>query len=314
VKSAFYRAQAAAQLADVRRTVVRATDASYDASRRLHEAGNITDLELARERALHEQSKLDLARAEADALDAREELNARMGLWGPDTGWTLAPMLPDLPPDDPPAQGLESLAVSQRLDLAAARRQVEVAAGGLGITQSTALFSDANVFAHLERDSDGTQTLGPGIELPLPLFNQGQPAVAAAQARLRQSWGRYTALAVAVRAEVRRARNRMIAARARAEYYRRIVLPLRHQIVEQSQLQYNAMLTGVFELLQSRRDEIEAGREYVEALGDYWVARSELERAVGGRLAAGGAATQPTTRPSGASGEDDHQQHEDHGE
>jgi cobalt-zinc-cadmium efflux system outer membrane protein len=63
---------------------------------------------------------------------------------------------------------------------------------------------------------------------------------------------------------------------------------LRHQIVEQNQLQLNAMRIGIFELLQSKQAEIDAGREYVEALKGYWIARAELERAVGGRLPATG--------------------------
>ena len=156
---------------------------------------------------------------------------------------------------------------------------------------------DANLFAHLERDADGTRTLGPGVEVPLPIFNQGQPALASAQARLRQSQRRYAALAVEVRAEVRRARSRMAAARDRAEYYRRVIVPIRRQIVEQTQLQYNAMLVGIFQLLQAKRDEIDAGREYVEALTDYWVARSELARAVGGRLTLRASSTQATAEP-----------------
>ena len=52
------------------------------------------------------------------------------------------------------------------------------------------------------------------------------------------------------------------------------------------QLQYNGMFVGVFQLLQARRDQIDAAREYIEALRDYWTARANLERAVGGRLPA----------------------------
>ena len=33
-----------------------------------------------------------------------------------------------------------------------------------------------------------------------------------------------------------------------------------------------------------KRDEIAAGQEYIAALRDYWTARAELERALGGRL------------------------------
>jgi cobalt-zinc-cadmium efflux system outer membrane protein len=83
-----------------------------------------------------------------------------------------------------------------------------------------------------------------------------------------------------------------------ANYYRQVVIPLRHQIVEQNQLQFNAMQIGVFELLQSKQAEIDAGREYVEALKDYWMARAELERAVGGAFDNVAPTTQPTDSTS----------------
>ena len=44
------------------------------------------------------------------------------------------------------------------------------------------------------------------------------------------------------------------------------------------------MQLGTYQLLETRSDQLEAHREYVEALRDYWVARGELELAVGGRL------------------------------
>jgi cobalt-zinc-cadmium efflux system outer membrane protein len=230
----------------------------------------------------------------------------------------MAARLPGLPDVEVDPAGLESLAVAQRTDLGSARAEVEAAAHRLGLTRATALFPEGSLTLHNEHEPEGTNTIGPGIEVPIPLWNQGQPAIAASQARLRQSQRRYAALAVAVRTEVRRARNRVFAARDRAQYFGRVVVPLQHQIVQQTQLEYNAMLVGIFNLLQAKRDEIEAGREYVEAIKDYWVARAELERAVGGRLTAAAATTQPatplpeaTTRPAAAS--EGHQQHQHQG-
>lgn len=314
VKIAFYRAQGAQQLLEVRRSISAATEASFEAARRLHHAGNITDLDLAEERAMFEQSKIDLTRAEAEATDAREALSALMGAAAMRTKWTMARRLPELVSDggQPASQDLESLAVAQRADLAAARQDVERAAQSLGITKSTALISAANVFAHVEGDAEGPVTAGPGIEVPIPIFNQGQPAIAAQQARLRQSRRKLGAMDVQVRGEVRRARISLDAARTRAEQYAKVIVPLRHQIVEEKQLQYNAMLIGVFQLLAAKRDEIDAGREYVESLRDYWIAQAELERAVGGRLSASKTtAAIPTTAPA-TSQESQHEQGHQH--
>ena len=312
VKTAFYRGKRE-QLVELRRQVNAATAASLEASYGLHEAGNITDLSYANECAMYEGSKVDLAQAEAVALDTREELNVLMGVWGPDTQWKLANRLPALPPNEISPGGLESLAISQRADLGAARQQVELAAQGIGMKRFAA-FSDINVGAHIEKDAGGELTSGPAIDFPLPLFNQGQPALAAAQAMFRQSRARYAALAVEIRGEIRRKRNTLIATRQRAEYLAAVLVPLQHQIVHQSQLQFNAMSIGVFQLLEAKRAEIEAGRDYVQALQDYWVARAELEQAVGGKLPPGILSKQPVPPDSTVPSAEPSQSHHPHGE
>jgi len=76
----------------------------------------------------------------------------------------------------------------------------------------------------------------------------------------------------------------MLNARAIIDYSRSTVLPLRHRVVEESQLQYNAMLISLFDLLRAKQEEVNAARQSVEAQRDYWVAHSNLEKAVGGSL------------------------------
>jgi cobalt-zinc-cadmium efflux system outer membrane protein len=50
------------------------------------------------------------------------------------------------------------------------------------------------------------------------------------------------------------------------------------------QLHYNAMLEDVYELIEAAETNVEAGKEYVEALAEFWIARAELADLVGGRL------------------------------
>jgi len=44
------------------------------------------------------------------------------------------------------------------------------------------------------------------------------------------------------------------------------------------------MLKSPYDLLLAKQNEILAERGYIGALRDYWIARADLERAVGGRL------------------------------
>ncbi|HEY0465664.1 MAG TPA: hypothetical protein VGC79_15730, partial [Polyangiaceae bacterium] len=53
---------------------------------------------------------------------------------------------------------------------------------------------------------------------------------------------------------------------------------------EQSELEYNAMQIGLYELLATKKAEIETFRAYLTTVRDYWIAHAELERALGGRV------------------------------
>ena len=55
------------------------------------------------------------------------------------------------------------------------------------------------------------------------------------------------------------------------------------------------------QLLIARRDQIEAGRSYVEALREYWVAKADLEQLLAGRVPEG-ATTGPSIAPTSSSG------------
>ena len=84
------------------------------------------------------------------------------------------------------------------------------------------------------------------------------------------------------------------------------MLPLRNEIVEQTQLQYNAMQLGPFQLLIAKQQQIDAGAAYIRALRDYWLARTELDQLLNGRMPAVQAAISlepsSTSSPAGGGG------------
>jgi cobalt-zinc-cadmium efflux system outer membrane protein len=165
-----------------------------------------------------------------------------------------------------------------------------------------ARWTGGTVQAELEVDplKSGHVALGPGGSIGLPLFDQGQAAVARARALLRQSQRRLDALAIEVRSEVRVAGARVALARQVVDRYRKTLIPLRERIVALSQQQYDAMLLGVYQLIVAKQNEVSAYREYIEAVRDYWIARSDLERAVGGRIGAPPAPSPAQPQPAPA--------------
>lgn len=284
-RAAVYCLQAATQLLEVRRTVLAAEEASYEFMRRLRDAGNVAELDVSSEQATYEQAKLDVASAEAAALEAREAVNRLLGLWGPDTQWSIEGRLPELPETEVAFEQVEGRAVGRSLDLAEARGQLQSAADRLGLSRAFGALPELELGASAERDAGGGWGVGPAVAVPVPLFDQGQARTAAARAELRRRADRYYALAVEVRSAARSSRDRLRAARQRAAQLRDVILPLRQRVVEQTQLRFNAMQVSAFELLSAKQQQVEAGAAYVEALRDYWLARADLEQVLNGRLA-----------------------------
>src|SRR6266699_3792175 len=90
VRGAFYEHQGDQQLVDLRKTVAEGTERSAETALKMHEAGNLRDLDLATEEATHPGAKIDLAKAQANAVQSREKLNKLMGAFGAQTNWTVA--------------------------------------------------------------------------------------------------------------------------------------------------------------------------------------------------------------------------------
>jgi cobalt-zinc-cadmium efflux system outer membrane protein len=284
VREAFYAAQAAEQQLALRRTVAEAAALGADLARRRHAAGSATDLDLATEAALHEDARLAVAEAEVEALEHREALTVRLGLFGAETAFTMGERLPALPERDRELAGLESISVERRLDLAAARQEIAAAGHEAAFARFYGLVPGGGLGAEAEREVEGGWSVGPAFELELPLFDQRQAEVAAARAKERREAEAFAALAVAIRSEVRVAHARLATARARVRHYERTVLPLRATILDETLREHNAMQVGVAALLLAKTGQVEAGSRYVTALADYWSARVALDRAVGAEL------------------------------
>ena len=281
VRLDFYELQAAQQVLARQSTITEAARVSAEISARQHVAGNISDLDLENEQAVYEQAKVDLARSQLGALNARERLVMDLGLTKNDSHWIVQTEFAAIPQTEVPIEDLENTALSRRADIAVARAQLEAARRMLPIARASA-FGDLAVGIHRDREADGAKTTGPGLTVPIPIFNRGAAARSRADATLRQSQQRLEALLTSARSEVRTAHERLIEARSRAAYLRDVVVPRRQRIVSLTQLEYNSMHRGVFELIQTRQNLARAERELVMAQRDYWVARTEMDRALDG--------------------------------
>ncbi len=284
VKAAFYslqgKQQLAARVAEINRTNI----AALELYLQQHDAGNISDLELANQQATHSQARLEGAELAAEIRSERERLNRLMGLSGSATQWKAAERLPEIPTQSLPVDRLETLAIGQRRDLAASKAEITGLVQNLGLTKTYRFVPEVELGVSTEQEPDGTRVTGPGVRLELPVFNQGQARIQKLRAQLRQAERRMEAEAIEIRAEVRETRDRMLAKQDLARFYREELIPGRKRVLDLTLTHSNAMLKGPYDLLLAKQNELEAERGYIEALRDYWIARAELDRAVGGSL------------------------------
>lgn len=293
-QTAFYRHQADEQMLEMRRQVAQSAAAAFVLSKRMREAGNITALDLASERAFAEEARLDVRSAEVAVRQSRERLNALMGFWGEEAGtWrTASERLPDPSSEPLDTERIESRAIERSLDLGAAAELVVAAGEALGLDRVSALFPELVVGGKGERDAPDYEP-GPTFTLPIPLFDRGQARIARAKAELARARELHQALAVQIRATARATRDRLAGDRDRALHYRDVMLPVRKQVVRETELQYNAMQIGPLDLLRAKEQQIETAARYVEALRDYWMARADLGLVLAGRLPPGERAPAP---------------------
>jgi len=284
-KAAFYTVQARQRLLNRLQAIVEVNEAGVDLSLRQHKVGNITDLELANQSAAFQQAKLEWGKTQAQLRADRERLNRLLGLWGKNTPWKVGDELPLIPENEIELANLESLAITQRLDLAAARQQLALAYRALSLGNKTRyLPASIKLGVDTERETDRQRVTGPTLAFEVPIFDRGQAAIPRLQSQYRRAQWQTEALATDIRSEVRQARDAMTAARDLTDFYAKIYLPQRIRIVNETLLQYNAMQKGTLDLITAKERELSAEREYTEAWRDYWIARAELEKAVGGRL------------------------------
>ncbi|MCB2141348.1 TolC family protein [bacterium] len=301
-RRAWYEAVAAEQFLELWQSVLLAAESSYEMSFRLREAGNISEWALVSERALYEETKLNVSEAETAVVAARERLTRLMGLWGHATDWRTPRRLPEIPNEKIGLDNIERRAVERSLDLAMLWQAIEVAAGRRGIASVTSWLPELELGIWGEQEKEMGETnwiTGPVFSFPVPIFDQGQAERTIADMAVRRWWDLYTQRGVDVRSAARLLGHRLLATRQRAVYNRDVLVPVQVAATHHAQLHYNAMFIGVFDLLNSKRSEIDAGRRYVTAHRDYWLARADLEQLLMGRMVQG-AMSAPANGAGGA--------------
>ncbi len=282
-RKAFYQAVAAEQTASYRHDAREAAQAGAELARRMHQAGNWSALDQAREQGFLAEAQLNVLRAEAARSSARERLIRLLGLGPAQPMPALPARLPDLPAQPQERPDIEQQALQSRLDLQAVKAQLEASAASLGLNKVTRFVNVLELDLKHNSASDAPRQTGVEFGFEIPLFDWGEARVARAEAQYLQDAHRAAQIAIEARSEVREAYLGYRTAHELARHYRDELLPLARRVSEENLLRYNGMVIGVFELLADARAQIATVSASIEALRDFWIASADLDIALVGR-------------------------------
>ncbi|MBO9517482.1 MAG: TolC family protein [Porphyrobacter sp.] len=219
----------------------------YDRSRELARIANVL-VEAGREpplRALRAQSELaeaeaELKAAQATALAARFALGA---LWSDQSAPTPTNAFPKLRPP------YELLSSYEGLDLKLASAERQAAEAGVARERSLGA-PDLAVSAGVRRfHASNDQALVVGVAVPLPLWNQNQGNISAAQARVRSASAREAVAAADYSQTVSEARAEYLAAEAKADTLEAESLPQAEEALRLAEIGYREGKLELIELL-----------------------------------------------------------------
>ena len=281
-RRAFFEAVAAQQTAGFMEQVAASAEASAELARRMARVGNWSKLDQAREQVFHAETLARQARTQQDAIAAREQLTRLLGLAGGQPAFALPDRLPDLPKQARVLPDAETQALSQRLDVQLARRNVDAMAGALGLTRASGFVNVLDAGYADKRTTGQPLQRGYTISLEVPLFDWGGARTAKARALYMGAVQRTADAAVRAQSEVREAYAAYRASYDVARRYRDEIVPLRRQISDEMLLRYNGMLASTFELLADSRDQINSVNAAIEAQRDFWIADTTLQSAMTG--------------------------------
>lgn len=284
VANAYIQLVKAEQIMQMQRVAAQAAATSSHLAERFYKAGNISALELAREQASATQAYISVDNSLADLALARTRLRQLMGLDATQDQWTVENELPLPNESEPSMADLHVTALNNRLDLTSARLEAQAYARVLGLSQSLQWLPLLEVGVQGSKESSGARLIGPTVAIELPIFGKNRANQLRAQARLEQATQKAIALETEISSQIHTLYQQMMVARSLFGRYQNELLPQRQAILARNVEMHNYMLVGQFDLLIAKQQEIEANQGLINALGEYWLKRTELTQMVGADL------------------------------
>jgi outer membrane protein, heavy metal efflux system len=166
--------------------------------------------------------------------------------------------------------------------LRAAELGIEAASKRAGL-QKAEVFAISGVVDANAEGKEGFE-IGPGMQLPLPIFNRNQAGIARAKAEMERAAWNYLTVKARIRLEVREAFTRQLQANEDLRAWEKSILPPLEATVRQAQKAYELGNFSLLQVYENMRQLLTARARQAEIRADHRRALAELERSVGQRL------------------------------
>ena len=304
-RSAWLDAVAARQQAAVAQAALESAQASSTLAERMQKAGNFSALQAARIHLAQAQVKAAALAAAAQQRSSEARLRLALGLPA-HTALTLPDTLPELPPQAPADLPDSAQQLAQRSDVQSAQARWKSLQSGARADQAQRWLADAEIGPEwaiegpLRSGHLHSRSWELGLRLP---FWDSRVRQVAADSRVRVAELELQQTQLSALADIQEAHEAARLQWQMAQHQQTVALPLARQIAQENLLRYNGMLIGVFELLDSAQQRLQAEQAAVMALRDYWLAQAQLQTALlapPGRALTAAASASSSNRPAAA--------------
>ncbi|MGC8701973.1 MAG: TolC family protein [Thiomonas sp.] len=170
-------------------------------------------------------------------------------------------------------------ALEARLDVQLARAEFDAQAQAAALVRNTSLIDHVEVGGVRKTYSDAPAQNGFDLTLPLPVFDPGDARRSAVADAVLAARNRALATAQDAASQLREADALRRSAWQQQRITQDNIVPLAQTVLDESQLRYNGMLIGTFQLVAAAQTQVQAVRAAIAAQRDFWLADAAWQAA-----------------------------------
>jgi cobalt-zinc-cadmium efflux system outer membrane protein len=233
------------------------------------------------------QARLNRARARQKEMEFQAEMesveNRLAYLTGrKEIGDSISAYPIDSPPEVIPFDSLAKWALEENADLKTLEMDIETQRRKSGLEKSLRN-PPFTVSLGYDKETDGNNVIGGGLELPIPLFNRNQAGLAKSRAELRLAESRRAAAEARLKTEIAELHAKLVRLAERYQSYRTEIRPLSGKQLELSEKGFLQGLLGIFELSRVQEDFLSQELDALDILETFYDQWNRLGKAVGGK-------------------------------